>query len=183
MSITKEVESSIKETSNNTKMMYPKILTAISLLSVSGVAAFTPSIHQTVRPSLTTSTNEKSTMTLNVNIPRVELPSAVADKLSDFDLSNPNTMTDAEYRSYSGAAIAGTLLFFLIPGAVISGLYDNLGNVISVSLADFAFSALIGGGLAIYLSLRSDSIGETAREYGYKVLSAAKDTIGIPTSI
>ena len=105
--------------------MYPTILKAISLLSVSGVTAFAPSIHQTVRPSLTSTTNEKSTMALNVNIPRVELPSAVADKLSDFDLSNPNTMTDAEYRSYSGAAIAGTLLFFLIPRAVVSGLYDN----------------------------------------------------------
>ena len=118
---------------------------------------------------------------LNVNIPRLELPGIVADKLSEFDLKNPNSMNDEEYRSYAGAAIAGTLLFFLLPGALVSGLYSNLGPVAIASILDFSFSALLGGGLAIYLSLRSDSIGETVRDAGYKLLSAAKDATGIGT--
>jgi hypothetical protein len=118
---------------------------------------------------------------LNVNIPRLELPGPVADKLADFDLKNPNNMNDEEYRSYSGAAIAGTLLFFLLPGALVSGMFSNLGPVAGATLIDFSFSALIGGGIAIYLSLRSDSIGDTVREAGYKLLSAAKDATGIET--
>ena len=141
-----------------------------------GINAFAPS-HRHQRLSVA----DRTTSALNVNIPRLELPGAIADQLMDLDLKNPNNMDAEEYRSYSGAAIAGTLLFFLLPGALVSGLYGNLGPVAIASVLDFAFSALIGGGLAIYLSLRSDSIGETVREYGYKLLSAVKDATGIGT--
>ena len=154
----------------------PMNLGLVALFLIGDANAFAPN-H---RPQGLSVVNRGSSA-LNVNIPRLELPGAVADKLDDFDLKNPNNMNDAEYRSYSGAAIAGTLLFFLLPGALVSGLYSNIGPVASAALIDFSVSALIGGGLAIYLSLRSDSIGETVREYGYKLLSAAKDATGIGT--
>lgn len=149
---------------------------AAALCLIGGANAFAPPHRQTGL-----SVVDRGGSALNVNLPRLELPGAVADKLDDFDLKNPNSMNDEEYRSYSGAAIAGTLLFFLLPGALLSGIYSNFGPVAATILLDFSFSALIGGGLAIYLSLRSDSIGESVREYGYKLLSAAKDAVGIPT--
>jgi len=141
-----------------------------------GVDAFAPT-----RRHRTFSVVGHDSSALNLNLPRLELPGPVADKLGEFGLNNPNTMNDEEYRSYSGAAIAGTLLFFLLPGALVSGLYSNIAPVAGAALIDFSASALIGGGLAIYLSLRSDSIGETVREYGYKLLAAAKDATGIGT--
>lgn len=154
----------------------PMNLGLAAVCLIGGTNAFAP-IHRPQGLSVV----DRGRSALNVNIPRLELPGAVADKLADFDLKNPNNMNDDEYRSYSGAAIAGTLLFFLLPGALVSGIYSNIGPVAIATLIDFSFSALIGGGLAIYLSLRSDSIGETVREYGYKLLSAAKDAIGIGT--
>jgi hypothetical protein len=147
-----------------------------SLCLIGGAKAFAPTQRSQGRAVV-----DRGTSALNVNIPRLELPGAVADKFGDFGLKNPNNMNDSEYRSYSGAAIAGTLLFFLLPGALVSGLYSDIGPVVSAALLDFSFSALIGGGLAIYLSLRSDSIGDTVREYGYKLLAAAKDATGIGT--
>ena len=47
---------------------------------------------------------------LNLELPRLDLPDAVTTKLEENDLKNPNTMTEDEYRAYSGAAILGTLL-------------------------------------------------------------------------
>lgn len=151
------------------------ILAALCLTGGGVVNAFAP-VHRQGHSII-----NRGSSALRVNIPRLDLPSPVADKLVDFDLKNPNTMNDAEYRSYSGAAIAGTLLFFLLPGALVSGLFNNLGPVAITVVTDFAFSALIGGGIAIYLSLRSDSIGGTVRENGYKLLAAAKDATGIET--
>jgi len=151
----------------------------LAIISVTGgkVNAFAPPIHQHTRLSVA----DRDSSALNLNIPRLDLPGAVADKLSEFDLKNPNQMNDEEYRSYSGAAIAGTLSFFLLPGALVSGIFNDFGAIAVAIFIDFAISALIGGGLAIYLSLRGDSTGETVREYGYKVLSAVKDATGIGT--
>lgn len=151
------------------------ILGALCLIG-SGVNAFAPPMqHQSL------SVVNRGSSALNVNVPRVELPDAVASQLADLDLQNPNTMNDAEYRSSAGAAIAGTLLFFLLPGALISGIFSNLGPVAIAVFIDFAFSALIGGGLLIFLSLRGDAIGETVREYGYKAVAALNDVgVGVP---
>jgi hypothetical protein len=149
------------------------VLGALCLIG-SGVNAFVPT-HRHQKLSVV----DRGSSALNVNLPRLELPGAIADQLANLDLKNPNNMNDAEYRSYAGSAIAGTLLFFLLPGALVSGIFSNLGPVAIAVLIDFSFSALIGGGLAIYLSLRSDSIGETVREYGYKLLSAAQDATGL----
>jgi len=131
--------------------------------------------------SVVLNTRSNGNSALHVNLPRLDLPDAVTDKLIDFDLKNPNAMNEEEYRSYAGAAIAGTLLFFLLPGALLSGIYDDLGSVVIAIVTDFLLSALIGGGVLIYLSLRNDSIGEQVREYGFKLLSTVKDATGIKT--
>lgn len=116
---------------------------------------------------------------LYVNLPRLPLPDVATNKLEELDLKNPNEMNAEEYNSYSGAAIGGTLLFFLLPGAFVSGLYGALGQVASGAVFDFLFSALIGGGLAIYLSLRKDELGQTVRSSGLSVYSAIKES-GLP---
>lgn len=148
------------------------VLAALCLIT-GGANAFAP--HNRQRLSVA----NRGNLALNVNLPRLDLPDVIADKLVDYDLKNPNKMNDDDYRSYSGAAVAGSLLFFLFPGAFVSGIYSGLGDVGTATLTDFAFSAVTGGGLAIYLSLRGDQTGETVREYGYKLLSAAKDATGI----
>ena len=51
-----------------------------------------------------------------------------------------------------GAAGFGGLLVFLLP------IFET------GFLADFAFSALVGGGIASYLALRKDSVGIIARD-------------------
>ncbi|VEU43287.1 unnamed protein product [Pseudo-nitzschia multistriata] len=146
--------------------------------ALGGALAFAP--HHAARRAPTVQSSSSST-SLSVKIPRVELPEAVASQLGEFDLKNPNAMNDDDYRSYSGAAIAGTLAFSLLPGALVSGIYSDLGPVAIATLIDFLFSAIVGGGLAIYLSLRKDQIGETVRSYGNQLLSAAKDATGIGT--
>ena len=78
------------------------------------------------------------------DVPRLTLPDALDGTFNDFDLKNPNTMSQAEYNAYSGAAIAGTLALFL-PGAL--AIFD-----ISGFIGDFAFSALMGGGAAALLA-------------------------------
>mmetsp|Transcript_6450 Transcript_6450/g.7431 ORF Transcript_6450/g.7431 Transcript_6450/m.7431 type:complete len:273 (+) Transcript_6450:100-918(+) len=145
----------------------------------SATDAFSPISNQKLSVVLNTRSNGSSA--LHVNLPRLDLPDAVTDKLIDFDLKNPNVMNEEEYRSYAGAAIAGTLLFFLLPGALLTGIYNDLGSVAIAFVADFLLSALIGGGVLIYLSLRNDSIGEQVREYGFKLLSTVKDATGIKT--
>ena len=89
------------------------------------------------------------------------------EKLS---LMNPNELSEEDYNGYSGAAVAGTLLFFLLPGAAITGGLSDLGMLGGALLQDFVFSAIIGGGLAIYLSLRNDEIGDTVSGAGSTLL-------------
>ena len=79
-----------------------------------------------------------------VDIPRITLPDAIASTFADLDLKNPNELSQADYNTYSGAAIAGTLAFFL-PGVLV---FDVTGV-----LFDFLFSALIGGGVAAFAAL------------------------------
>jgi hypothetical protein len=104
-----------------------------------------------------------------VDIPRITLPAAVTDVLKDLELKNPNDMNQAEYNSYSGAAILGTLVLFVLFGVI--GVFD-----ISGALFDFIFSALIGGGLMAFLALNK-STSEFAGKAGDKLLSAA-DSLG-----
>jgi len=106
---------------------------------------------------------------LMVDIPRITLPAAVTDVLKDLELKNPNDMNQAEYNSYSGAAILGTLVLFVLFGVI--GVFD-----ISGALFDFIFSALIGGGLMAFLALNK-STSEFAGKAGDKLLSAA-DSLG-----
>lgn len=148
----------------------------LGALCLSGVTAFAP-IHHHQRLAVV----DRGSTALNLNIPRLDLPDAVTGVMANLDLKNPNSLGDSEYRSYAGAAIAGTLLFFLLPGALVSGIFGNLAPVAIAILIDFTFSALIGGGLLIYLSCRSDSIGQTVRQYGGQFLGAVKDATGIST--
>mmetsp|Transcript_96636 Transcript_96636/g.141334 ORF Transcript_96636/g.141334 Transcript_96636/m.141334 type:complete len:189 (-) Transcript_96636:233-799(-) len=104
-----------------------------------------------------------------VDIPRVALPSSVTDVLAANDLKDPNDMTSSEYNTYSATAIGGTLLFFL-PGALL--IFD-----VSGALLDFLFSAFIGGGTAIYASLRKDEVSEYANKFGNALLKAV-ETVG-----
>ena len=99
-----------------------------------------------------------------LDIPRLELPSAVGDQLREFDLKDPNQLTQAEYNTYSAAAIGGTLALML-PGALI---FDVTGLV-----GDFAFGATLGGGLAAFLALRSDGLGEAANKFGAALRDAS----------
>lgn len=131
-----------------------------------------------MQPHLTTnSVRRSSPSSLNVNLPRLDLPDVVTDKLEQYDLLNPNAMDEDEYKGYSGAAITGTLLLFLFPGLFLTGIPETIGDLAGGVLPDFAFSAITGGGLAIYLSLRDDEIGETVRDYGNQLLT----TVGLPT--
>lgn len=88
-------------------------------------------------------------------------------------------MTTEEYNAYSGAAIGGTLIFFLIPGAIVAGVPDIIGQFLAVVVKDFLFSAIVGGGIAIYLSLRKDEVGATVRGYGTSLLDTVGDVLGI----
>ena len=75
--------------------------------------------------------------------------------------------TARRYNSYSGAAIGGTLLM-LIPVAYYDGLLFEFAK-------SFAISALLGGGLGAYLSLRKDGVGEKAGEFGSAVVNKVKE--------
>lgn len=77
-------------------------------------------------------------------------------------LSNPNEMSTRQYNEYSGAAIGGTLILFVLPGSL---LFD-----VSGFFKDFAFAAIIGGGIAAYLSLRKDAAGDAANKFGATLL-------------
>lgn len=141
---------------------------ALVFLLASSADAFTVN-----RPAAAASI--RTTTSLNVDLPRLDLPAAVTAKLEENDLKNPNTMTEDEYRAYAGAAILGTLLF-LIPGAFVTGLGSALGEAAGSAFFDFAVSALLGGGAAIYFSLKDDELGEKARGYGTQLF----DTVGLP---
>ena len=75
--------------------------------------------------------------------------------------------TARRYNSYSGAAIGGSLLM-LIPVAYYDGLLFEFAK-------SFAISALLGGGLGAYLSLRKDGVGEKAGEFGSAVVNKVKE--------
>ena len=68
------------------------------------------------------------------------------------------TGTTCRYNSYSGAAIGGTLLT-LVAISYLDGLLIEI-------VQTFVVSALIGGGLGAYLSLRKDAIGEQVNKAG-----------------
>ena len=112
-----------------------------------------------------------------VAVPRLALPEVVTAQLETFQLQNPNTMSDEDYNSYAGAAILGTFVFFLLPGALVTDLLTPLSAILGGVLPNFVVSALVGGGTAIYLSLRSDELGTTVRKYGAQFLT----TVGLPT--
>jgi hypothetical protein len=114
---------------------------------------------------------------LHLNIPRVPLPDAVGGVLDGLDLKNPNDLDTDEYNAYAGAAIGGTLAFFLLPGAVASGAPDVIGEFFLTLVKDFAISAPIGGGLAIYLALRKDDLGGTVRGYGTTLLDTVEGSL------
>ena len=97
---------------------------------------------------------------------RARLPSQ-SDGIKSVDLKSPNELTEEEYNSYSGAAIGGTLLM-LIPVAYYDGLLFEFAK-------SFAISALLGGGLGAYLSLRKDGVGEKAGEFGSAVVNKVKE--------
>ena len=94
-------------------------------------------------------------------------PRAQSDGIKSVDLKSPNELTEEEYNSYSGAAIGGTLLM-LIPVAYYDGLLFEFAK-------SFAISALLGGGLGAYLSLRKDGVGEKAGEFGSAVVNKVKE--------
>lgn len=96
-----------------------------------------------------------------LDIPRVELPDAVASTIKEQGLKSPNELGTTDYNTYSAAAIGGTLIFFLLP------LFNIFGF-----LGDFVFSALIGGGAAAYCSLRKDEVGGYANQFGGYVMKA-----------
>ena len=99
-----------------------------------------------------------------VDIPRVTLPDALGSALADADLNNPNELSQADYNTYSGAAIGGTLALFL-PGALIFDITGVIG--------DFAVSALLGGGLGAALALSNSGVSDAANGVGAKLLEAA----------
>ena len=101
-----------------------------------------------------------------IQITARSLPSQ-SDGIKSVDLKSPNELTEEEYNSYSGAAIGGTLLM-LIPVAYYDGLLFEFAK-------SFAISALLGGGLGAYLSLRKDGVGEKAGEFGSAVVNKVKE--------
>jgi hypothetical protein len=50
-----------------------------------------------------------------LDIPRVELPDAIASTIKEQGLKSPNELGTTDYNTYSAAAIGGTLIFFLLP--------------------------------------------------------------------
>ena len=105
---------------------------------------------------------------VGVSIPRISLPDAAKSALSDLDLKNPNDFNDREYQTYSGAAFAGTFALFL-PGILV---FDVTG-----ALADFVLSALVGGGIMAFLSLRKDGLAKQVNGVGGKFLDAVDSVI------
>ena len=101
------------------------------------------------------------------DLPRISLPSAVTDVLKEQELKNPNDLSNADYNSYSAAAVGGTLIFMVLLGPV-TGIFD-LGGVVG----DFVFSALIGGGTLAYAALRKDEASEYANKFGNLLLETA----------
>jgi len=115
------------------------------------------------RARVSSSRDERSQLSQSSSHP----PRAQSDGIKSVDLKSPNELTEEEYNSYSGAAIGGTLLM-LIPVAYYDGLLFEFAK-------SFAISALLGGGLGAYLSLRKDGVGEKAGEFGSAVVNKVKE--------
>ena len=132
--------------STDTNVMLPLLLGTAAFVApmARGVVRTSPAVHM-------------------LDVPRLTLPSALDSTFSDLSLKNPNKLSQDEYNTYSGAAIAGTLAL-LLPGALV---FDVTGVV-----GDFLFSALLGGGLAAFLALRTDGISSTVNSVGGKLLDA-----------
>lgn len=120
-----------------------------------------------------------STPPVMLDIPRITLPDVVSDLIKVQDLKSPNELSTSEYNSYSGAAIGGTLLFFLVPGGAAFGI----GDAISTVVKDFVFSALIGGGAGAYLALRQDHVATYASNFGKAVLAVPGAFLGSPVDV
>ena len=105
-----------------------------------------------------------------VDIPRITRPEKLSDALDEQGLKNPNDLSDAEYNTYSAAAIGGTLIFMALPGAA---LFLDFQAFFAAIAKDFLFSALIGGGIFAYLSLRQDDVSVYANKFGEAVLTQA----------
>merc|ERR1719362_233880 len=116
------------------------------VLLIAGASAFVP------KASL------RSTTSLALGVPRIDLPGQVSDAIKGQDLKSPNELSTEEYQSYSGAAIGGTLLM-LVPVAYLDGLLVEFVKC-------FAISAIVGGGAGAYLSLRKDGVAEQANKFG-----------------
>uniref|UniRef100_A0A7S3ASX9 H(+)-exporting diphosphatase n=1 Tax=Haptolina ericina TaxID=156174 RepID=A0A7S3ASX9_9EUKA len=113
-------------------------------------------------PLANSAVQHRASMPKMIDIPRITLPDAVTSALKEQGLSNPNEMSTRQYNEYSGAAIGGTLILFVLPGSL---LFD-----VSGFFKDFAFAAIIGGGIAAYLSLRKDAAGDAANKFGATLL-------------
>lgn len=105
-----------------------------------------------------------------IDIPRITLPDSLDSTFSDLGLNNPNKLSQDEYNTYSGAAIAGTLFVF-VPAAFL--VFKPVGF-----LYDFLFSALLGGGLGAFLALKKDPVSKTANEIGGSLLAAVEGVRG-----
>lgn len=143
------------------------------LLTLKPAHAFRPSGPVPHRSSYANVDQHRALAPKMLDIPRLTLPGSVSDTLKDFNLKSPNEMSDSEYNTYSGAAILGTLLFYVTAGAAVTE------NDFGLLLSDFVISALIGGGLAIYLSLRKDDLGTLANQLG-SLLSFLGDIPRLP---
>merc|ERR1740124_35676 len=98
-------------------------LTILSLLALCVVHSHSFTAPSTHSKRTTTAFIPKTTSTsLNLNIPRINLPEAVGNALESIDLQNPNKLSTEDYNAYSGVVILGTLDFFLLPGAVGNAL-------------------------------------------------------------
>lgn len=136
----------------------------------------TASLRRTACSSLRRTCTQPSML----DVPRISLPDIVTAQLeTKLDLQNPNELTTDKYNSYSGAAIAGTLLFFLFPGGAVFGLGDAVSSVVQ----DFLFSAIVGGGLGIYFSLRKDETGEKVLKAGEAIVSVPGSVLGKPLEL
>jgi len=62
----------------------------------------------------------------------------------------------------------------------VAGVPDVIGQFFGAAVKDFAFSAIIGGGIAIYLSLRRDEVGSTVRGFGTTLLEKVDGVLGNP---
>ena len=88
-------------------------------ICIAAVAFVAPAPHAAIRPRVA--------IPSMIDVPRIPLPDVASDLIKAQGLKSPNEMSTDEYNSYSGAAIGGTLIFFLLPGAALTGLGAKKG--------------------------------------------------------